>query len=98
MGSLLVRGYIKKHSEKIDALVVCGSPSENSFTELGKILIRVMEVFVGNRYRSPFISRMLNGPFEKPFKKMELKTPGYAVTFMRLTNITKTKDVDLISH
>ncbi|CDA30064.1 alpha/beta hydrolase [uncultured Eubacterium sp.] len=73
MGSLLVRGYIKKHSEKIDALVVCGSPSENSFTELGKILIRVMEVFVGNRYRSPFISRMLNGPFEKPFKKDGIK-------------------------
>lgn len=73
MGSLLVRGYIKRNSEKIDGLIVCGSPSENPLTGVGKALIKFMKLFTGERYRSQFITNMLNNPFEKPFRKDGIK-------------------------
>lgn len=69
MGSLIVRTYLKKYSRSIDALIVCGSPSNNAVAGMGKALIKFMALFKGWRYRSPMIKNMVNGPFEKPFAK-----------------------------
>lgn len=69
MGSLIVRTYLKKYSRSIDALIICGSPSDNPVAGMGKALIKFMSFFKGWRYRSPMIEGMVNGPFEKPFAK-----------------------------
>lgn len=69
MGSLIVRAYLKKYSREINALIVSGSPSNNSMAGFGKLLIRIMAMFRGWHYRSPMIANMVNGPFERPFAK-----------------------------
>lgn len=69
MGSLIVRTYLKKYSREVDAVIISGSPSDNSLAGIGKIVIRIMAAFRGWHYRSPMIKHMVNGPFEKPFSK-----------------------------
>ena len=59
MGSLVVRKYIKKYDDKIDKLIVCGSPSINKMTDLGLLLCKVIKLFKGERYRSKFINKMV---------------------------------------
>lgn len=73
MGSLIVRAYMKKHSKKLDAVVLCGSPSNQKIAGFGRFLTSFMALFAGERYRSDFITNMVNGPFEKPFAKDGLK-------------------------
>lgn len=69
MGSLIVRAYLKKFSNEVNAVVLSGSPSDNQLAAFGKRLIRFMALFRGWNYRSPMIEKMVNGPFEKPFMK-----------------------------
>lgn len=69
MGSLIVRTYLKKHSKDIDALVVCGSPSDNPLSGIAKFLIKTMALFRGWHYRSPMLENIVTGTFEKPFQK-----------------------------
>ena len=69
MGSLVVRTYLKKYSQEVDAVILSGSPSENSLAAAGKFLAKFLAFFRGWHYRSPFIENMVNGPFEKPFLK-----------------------------
>lgn len=69
MGSLVVRTYLKKYSQEVDAVILSGSPSENSLAAVGKFLAKFLAFFRGWHYRSPFIENMVNGPFEKPFLK-----------------------------
>ena len=73
MGSLIVRTYIKQHDDMIDCLIISGSPSENKAAGLGKVLIRFLAIFNGWNYRSPLISNMVLGRFEKPFAKEGIK-------------------------
>ncbi len=69
MGSLLARVYLKKHSREVNAVVLCGSPSNNPMVGFGKFLIHFLTLFRGEYYRSPFMENMIMGPFEKPFMK-----------------------------
>lgn len=68
MGSLIVRAYLKKYSKNIEAAIISGSPSYNIFTAPGKILVKFIKLFKGERYRSPFVSSLVGGAFERKFK------------------------------
>ena len=52
MGSMIVRKYIAKYDNKIDGLIVCGSPSKNINAKLGLAIVKTMEIFKGEKYRS----------------------------------------------
>ena len=65
MGSMIVRKYIEKYDDKIDGLIVCGSPSENKLAKLGLILIKVLEKIKGERYRSKFIRNLMFNGYDK---------------------------------
>ncbi|MCH4287210.1 MULTISPECIES: alpha/beta fold hydrolase [Bacillota] len=69
MGSLLVRCYCKRYDDDIDALVVCGSPSENKAAKAGKLLVKAMEKIKGEHYRSPLIQKMAFGSNNKAFSE-----------------------------
>lgn len=69
MGSLIVRAFLKKHSQDINALIICGSPSYNPLAKPGKLLINFLSVFKGWRYRSTFVTNLVLGSFDKPFAK-----------------------------
>ena len=63
MGSLAVRAYCGDHDGDIDSLVVCGSPGENPAAGFGLVLIHILTILRGDRYRSNFIRRMTTGAF-----------------------------------
>lgn len=65
MGSLVARKYIKKYDDKIDKLIVCGSPSKNSLVSLALILTRIMSSIKSDRHRSKLINKLVFGRFNK---------------------------------
>lgn len=69
MGSLVVRCYAKKHDEELDALMVCGSPSENPLTSVAITLTKVIKKTKGERHLSPLLDSLTTGAYNKPFKK-----------------------------
>lgn len=65
MGSLVVRKYMKKYDDKIDKLIVCGSPSNNKLTKLGLVLAKTTKKFKGERYRSNFLNKLTLPNYKK---------------------------------
>ena len=68
MGSMIVRKYIAKYDNKIDGLIVCGSPSKNVNAKLGLAIVKTMEVFKGEKYRSKFIKNLMFNGYDKDDK------------------------------
>lgn len=68
MGSLIVRAYLKRHSNDINALIITGSPSLNPLAKLGRTLTNFIAVFKGWKYRSNFITDFVVGRYDKPFE------------------------------
>ena len=67
MGSLVVRAYIQKYEEKIDKLIVCGSPSKNSLAGVGLMLNGVISAFRGKKYRSRLMANASTGGGDDKF-------------------------------
>ena len=67
MGSLVVRAYIQKYEEKIDKLIVCGSPSKNSLSGFGLMLNGVISAFRGKKYRSRLMANASTGGGDDKF-------------------------------
>lgn len=67
MGSLVVRAYIQKYEEKIDKLIVCGSPSKNSLAGFGLMLNGVISAFRGKKYRSRLMANASTGGGDDKF-------------------------------
>lgn len=67
MGSLVVRAYIQKYEEKIDKLIVCGSPSKNSLAGFGLMLNGVISAFRGKKYRSRLMANASTGDGDDKF-------------------------------
>lgn len=67
MGSLVVRAYIQKYEEKIDKLIVCGSPSKNSLAGFGLMLNGVISAFCGKKYRSRLMANASTGGGDDKF-------------------------------
>lgn len=68
MGSMVVRSYIKTDDSTVDALVVCGSPSYNSSTSIGKCLAKTSARNHGDRYRPKNIQRLSFNSFNRKFR------------------------------
>ncbi len=56
MGSLIVRSYIKRYDKEIDKLIVCGSPGDIPVPRAQMVVLKIMKLFKGDRYRSKFIN------------------------------------------
>lgn len=67
MGSLVVRAYIQKYEEKIDKLIVCGSPSKNSLAGFGLMLNGVISACRGEKYRSRLMANASTGGGDDKF-------------------------------
>lgn len=68
MGSLAVRSYIKTHDDRINRLIISGSPSFNPLSGIGKFLADFFWLFRGSHYRSPLLQALSFGAYNKPFK------------------------------
>ena len=50
MGSMAVRSFTKRYDDKIDGLIVCGSPSKNNGAGIGRMLAKLASWFRGPHY------------------------------------------------
>ena len=71
MGSLVVRQYLKRYDDQIQALIVCGSPSENKMAKVALKLVHILEKKYGDHHRSQLIQNMAFGSFDKKFKEKQ---------------------------
>lgn len=67
MGSLVVRAYLKNYEEKIDKLVVCGSPSKNALTGIGLMLNGAISLVKGTKHRSNTMAKASTGGGDDEF-------------------------------
>lgn len=70
MGSLVVRAYTKRYDGDIQALIVCGSPSENKAAGLGKVLAGVIGAVCGQHHRSQLLQKIAFGKHNQGFKQV----------------------------
>lgn len=74
MGSLAVRVYAKKYDDTMDALVVCGSPSKPAGAGVGGALVRLLQLFKGEKAHSKLVDGIFGGAYDKPFKDENRKS------------------------
>jgi alpha-beta hydrolase superfamily lysophospholipase len=67
MGSMVVRCYLQKHDDKIDKLIVCGSPSNNPLSGVAILLAKMIGACKGTRHRSKFLADISTGNNNKRF-------------------------------
>lgn len=73
MGSLVVRCVMKENDDAYAALIVCGSPSKNPAVGAAFVLLKLLKLFKGERYRSQFMNNMAFGSYLKG-----IENPKYA--------------------
>lgn len=62
MGSLILRNYLFRYGKGIDGAIISGTASHNSLkTRVGILLLRVIALFKGERYRSALADNLVNG-------------------------------------
>ena len=69
MGSMVVRCYLRENDDKIDKLIVCGSPCNNPLAGTAVLLAKAIRLFRGERHRSKFLSYMSTGKGNAEFVK-----------------------------
>lgn len=65
MGSFLARLYAEKYPEGADALVIVGTGGPDNPTELGKALAKTTAKLRGEKHRSPLITEIAFGSYNK---------------------------------
>ncbi len=68
MGSMVVRCYIQEHDDKIQKLIVCGSPSKNPLASTAVLMTKCIRLFRGERHRSKMLAYLSTGKGDKRFK------------------------------
>lgn len=67
MGSLTVRCYMQKYDKSVNGLVVCGSPSQRLGARTGRMVVKLMKLIKGERFRSKFVQKLAFGSYTKKF-------------------------------
>ena len=73
MGSLAARCYIRKYDDEIDKLCIIGCPSKSSMVKEGLVILKILELIEGRRYRSRLAKLLIMGvSYEFKFRKEHL--------------------------
>ena len=67
MGSMVVRSYLKRFDDSIDALIVSGCPSDNPAKGAGKALAAILGTVCGWHFRPSLLQKMSFGAYNKEF-------------------------------
>ena len=71
MGSFISRLYAVKYSESIDGLIIHGTAGPNPAAGAGILLVKIMRLIKGERYRSKLICSLADGGYNKGFDPAE---------------------------
>ena len=69
MGSMVVRCYLRQYDDRIDKLIVCGSPCNNPLAGTAVFLAKTIGLFRGERHRSKLLAYLSTGKGNKKFIK-----------------------------
>lgn len=69
MGSLAVRAYASEHDDRMNMLIVCGSPSNNHARGLGVAVANLEKLFWGGKHKSKLLETLSFGSFAARFSK-----------------------------
>ena len=67
MGSLAVRAFARRHDDRIDGLIICGSPSRPTGLAAGHWLVFHLGLLRGEHVRCAFADRLVMGSFNRAF-------------------------------
>lgn len=73
MGSMAVRSFTRRYDDCIDSLVVCGSPSYNPGSVVGKWVAKADRLLFGAKHRPKLIQKLAFGSYSGKSKKMAQK-------------------------
>ncbi len=69
MGSFVTQRFIQKHGTDVDKCVLCGSNGPDFVLSIGgRIVAKIVTLFKGDRYYSPFLDKMAFGSYNKKTK------------------------------
>ena len=68
MGSLAARAYMNFHNARVDALVICGSPSANPLTPLAYMFLKGLCKIGYDRRRIVYIQKFISGRYNRRFR------------------------------
>lgn len=69
MGSFIVRIAAQKYIKNLDRLIICGTAGNNPAAPVGRLLIKIIKIFKGERGYSKFIQKMAFGSYNKRFEE-----------------------------
>lgn len=72
MGSMVVRSFAKRYDGMIDALFVCGCPSDNPAKGAGLLLARAAGLLMGQKSRPKLLQAISFGQFNSRFRAEKL--------------------------
>lgn len=67
MGSFIARLYAVKYSDSIDAIIIHGTAGPNPAVGAGKLVVKIIRAFKGDRHRSKFVCSLADGGYNKAF-------------------------------
>ena len=67
MGSLVARSYLQKHDDKINKLILCGTPTYNPLSKIAIILSNMVCFIKGDKKRSKLLNSLSVGAYNKGF-------------------------------
>lgn len=73
MGSFVVRRYLEKYPNAVDAAIISGTGGPDSPTGFGKALTKLLMIFRGEHYRSEFVKSVAFMGYNKHFKEEKCK-------------------------
>ena len=94
MGSFIARVYAERYPHDISALIIHGTGGPNPALPLAKAIGATVEFFKGPRYRSPLITKLAFGSYNKKFDKSE----GEDAWLTRDTAVIKAFENEKLSH
>lgn len=71
MGSMVVRSYTKRYDNELAGLIVCGSPSYNAGSIVGRSVAKLLSLLYGSHHRSAFIQKLAFGSYNKQFGQVQ---------------------------
>ncbi len=71
MGSFISRLYAIKYTDSIDGLIIHGTAGPNPILGAGKLLVKIIRAFKGERHRSNFVRSLADGGYNKGFDPAE---------------------------
>lgn len=75
MGSFMIRRYIMTYGNEVDGVIIMGTGQQPGLMiKLGSMMIAAMKAVKGTRYRSPFLTMLSFGGYNKKFEPARTKS------------------------